>query len=483
MSRSLLVRLAWRWSVAALVVAGAALRVWVLVGRLGTFDSDEAVVGLLARQLGDGHLRAFYWAQHYGGTLEPALVALAMAVAGTSAVVVKAVPAVLSGVAAALVWRLGSRVLPERSAQAAGLLCWVAPAGYVWWSTKERGFYWVGLCLGLALLLAVVHAGESPRRWWPWAAIGLAAGAGFWTTPTIAYFVVPGGVWLLAGRRVDWSRAWVAVPAAAVGALPWLDHNLGHGWPSLEKPPQPEHVGYLGGVGRFLWQVLPIALDLRVPVSGRWQVPVAGPALLVGLGAAVVVAAWRRPDRPVLVLVGLAAYPLLYAVFPVAWFVGEGRYGLFALPFLALTLAWLARRPPVLLGVCALALVLTVVGLGRMGSERPRSVTDDVRALRAAGVDHLWADYWVAYRVTFETDERIVATSYRAARHQPYVDATLADPTPAYAYARGDGQARRLSAVLGERGVPFRRLTTRHLDVVLVGRPVRPDQLPAGLAP
>src|SRR3546814_17245096 len=54
-----------------------------------TFDSDEAIVGLMARSFLEGEWRAFYWGQHYGGTLETALVALA----GASTTALKLVPA------------------------------------------------------------------------------------------------------------------------------------------------------------------------------------------------------------------------------------------------------------------------------------------------------------------------------------------------------------------------------------------------------
>src|SRR3712207_7162559 len=38
----------------------------------GQLDSDEAVVGLMARRFLDGDFEAFYWGQHYAGTQETA---------------------------------------------------------------------------------------------------------------------------------------------------------------------------------------------------------------------------------------------------------------------------------------------------------------------------------------------------------------------------------------------------------------------------
>src|SRR5439155_3057877 len=84
----------WSAVIAALVAIGVGERVWVLRGRWGVVDSDEAVVGLMARAFRHGHWQAFYWGQHYAGSLEPALVALF----GASGTALKLVPVGLAAV-------------------------------------------------------------------------------------------------------------------------------------------------------------------------------------------------------------------------------------------------------------------------------------------------------------------------------------------------------------------------------------------------
>ena len=60
---------------------------------------------------------------------------------------------------------------------------------------------------------------------------GFCAGLGWWQTPNILYFVVPTAIWLVAARHVRNALpdALVAVPAAAVGALPWLAGRFADG--------------------------------------------------------------------------------------------------------------------------------------------------------------------------------------------------------------------------------------------------------------
>jgi uncharacterized membrane protein (UPF0136 family) len=213
----------WPAVVGVLVLAGLVFRIVLLRGRWGTIDSDEAVVGLMARSFRHGHWRAFYWGQQYGGTQETALVALA----GASINALKLVPVALSAMAALLTWRIGRRMFEDRLAQAAGLLTWIAPGSYLWWSTKERGFYWVSIVLGLILVLAAQRIVEGRQPMTNGAVLGLAAGLGFWASPNVLYFAVPTGLWLLARRRPSLRWLIAAAPAAVTGALPWLWHNVG----------------------------------------------------------------------------------------------------------------------------------------------------------------------------------------------------------------------------------------------------------------
>ena len=108
---------------AAAIVAGLALRAWLLANSLGTLDADEAVWGLMARHVLDGEVSTFYWGQPYGGTLEVFLTAPLFAVFGSSTLALKLVPAALFAVAAVLVWRVGRRTVGRDDAsQRAGVV-------------------------------------------------------------------------------------------------------------------------------------------------------------------------------------------------------------------------------------------------------------------------------------------------------------------------------------------------------------------------
>ena len=319
----------------ALILGGLALRIALMHSSVGALDSDEAIVGLMARRFASGHVNAFYWGQAYGGTIEVGLAAALFKVFGASTVALKSVPLILSGVAAILVWRVGRRVTTPGAAVLGGLLVWVWPANYLWWSIKARGFYEATLCLGLALVLVALRIGQDDRRghWLDWALLGLIGGLGWWQSPQIGYFAAPAAVWLLwRKRRASW-RVVVAIPGALAGASPWLVANLASNFASLSPPSSPVKGTYVDHLTVLVREGLPMTFGLKVLYSSRWVNPVEVTAVAYAVLVAVVVAgcAKRWPGGWVIVAL-VVTFPFLHALLSLASTVAEGRYTLFLLP-------------------------------------------------------------------------------------------------------------------------------------------------------
>lgn len=465
-------------------LTGFAMRVGVLMSDAGSVNSDEAVVGLIAKRMIEGEWRAFFWGQHYGGTLEAALVSAARLLTGTTVVALKLVPIALSAVAAYLVWRVGRRLIGERPAQTAAALFWLGPSAYIWLATKEYGFYWVSLCLGLALVLSALRLVENPSRRIEWLWAGLLAGLGWWTSPMVLYVAVPLAVWLVARHRSLLREAWLAIPMALIGALPWIVHNVGHGLPSLDQPPQPEHIGYAAGAGRLLWHVLPIVVGLRRVRSEEWLLPLMQSVFAVLAVAFVLALVWRRRRVPGLLLTFLAVFPVVYVMFPGRWWSGDARYALVLWPFLALVIARLLATSARSIATMLVVALLSVVGVQSIGVSRPPvHLGVDIDHLRLAGVDHVWADYWLAYRMTFESDEQIIASPTRNVRYEPYATAVAEDPSPAVAFLSTDSRIPGFRSSTEAIGATFREMRSQHLVVFLFDAPLEMGGIPSEFRP
>jgi len=104
-------RRVFRSPIAVVAVIGAAAgileRAWLLFHL--PVNADQAVVGLMARDILHGNFYAFYWGQSYGGA-EPYVVAALSVVLGKSMVAVSLTAAVLAAVAAAMTYVCAHRM-------------------------------------------------------------------------------------------------------------------------------------------------------------------------------------------------------------------------------------------------------------------------------------------------------------------------------------------------------------------------------------
>lgn len=488
-------RILVRVAVVLLAVAGVLLRLWVL-GRQPV-SSDEAVVGLMAREILHGHFFAFYWGQRYGGG-EPYAVAIVFAVLGQSPFTLAVTPVVLDAVAAVLVWRIGAQLFGPRIGAASALLFWVWPEVYVWQSTAEYGFRLLTLDCGLALMLLSLRLsdgrpGSRRARIARWALLGAFTGLGWWCSPEIAYYALPSFVllaWRILRRRaqVRAVEAAAALGAAVLGALPWLWGNVADGFASLRPEPGPDP-GLGARLGIFAVHVLPLVLGLRLRDSGWWLVSSgAGGSAAADLGrvlyalVAGVVVVWLvrlALARRALVLVGFAlVFPLIYAKFPATWFWQDGRYAIYLAPVAALLLVsaagtgfaslaigrrsrrardgatqWRAGSMLPIAGVLAGGLALTLTAATQLPPYRPvvspgrtswlgwrsdpnGAIVTLAHGLEAARVRDAYAGYWVAYVLDLEGRGRLVVSDARPlyVRYEPYLRAIEASRDPAWLF-------------------------------------------------
>lgn len=501
--------------VAAVLAAGVVLRAFILFGPLGRPDSDEVIAGLIARHIGSDGLPAFYWGQHYGGTIEALPVALSLKVFGTSVAALRVPTLLLGAVNAVLVWRCGRRVMSEGSARVAGLLAWVWPPAVVWYGSREMLFYAPTVTLGLTAILLALRLGIADRdgakggwRLVEWAGLGAALGLGWWTSPNMSYFVLPAAVALLfptgptgRARRVvvpPWRGMLVGVGATALTALPWLWANLQT--PRLQSLKTAETFHQTGSYPeRVLWfftHGLPAEMGFREIGTFDWVLGPVGVLAYVAGGIALVVAVTRvlrsRSGRsaPPFDVVAFLVFPLIMATIPFVKTQGNLRYLFFVAPFLCLLLARLVGSRRAAAGVLAAAVLVSAVGLARVqvvseaaGAPHLVGVVDSldevIRVLDAEGIDAVHADYWIAYRLAFETDERIVGSpSAGALRYPPYDDRLRTADRAAWIVATGSDQEAAMSKKLDELGVGYRVIPAGDLSVVLTDRNVQPGELP-----
>jgi Flp pilus assembly pilin Flp len=451
----------WRFVVQALVVVlvgfGAVIRIWLLFHQ--PISSDEANAGMLAEAILHGHFQAFYPGQVYGGT-EFYVLAVVTAVLGHTSFALHLEPMLFSVAAAILVWRVSLRLVRSRGIAAlAAAVVFAAPAVNIFSSSIYQGRGLTMVC-GLVAILEALRLLDEPqllqvrRGFLDCAVFGLAVGLGWWSMPEITYFYPIAGLLILAALLSHRAGPWVRdrllrlvvlIAVAVIGALPWLWNNVKSHFASLAVS------SFEGGQGTiwsqlgshfhlFILGVVPMQLGLRVPYTGYWfggaTLTWVVAVLAIGLGGiSLLICLWKR-GRATALAIGVLLFPLLYSENPGTWYWTDGRYAVYLGPLFAMTVAvgideiafWLRGMSwsRVLHGgevvmslVVVVALSLSVYAFHNYTGVTPSTfgrgwVSPDgkslaaIKDLEAAGIKYGYADYWVAYKIDYLSDGKLV---------------------------------------------------------------------------
>ncbi len=437
------------------VVAGVVGRVWWLTNK--PFNSDAAVVGLMAQANLHGHVTAFFWGQDYGA-IEPFLVAVTVGIFGSNGFSLVVVPALLMAATALVAWRVARRLVEDRwLAAMAGALVWVVPTlGRT--NTIEYGFRNVTLLLGVMVLLFALRVLDERRRFVDAVALGLAAGLGWWASPEIVYFLVPalalslGAIlssWKTCGARFWLTRIGAALAAAALGALPWLWSNIPDGFRSLNSATETTKGDgdFLSHLHVFIIDGLPVQFGLRGFVGSIAVVHGTAGTIVEVVAYTIVIASvvlcLTRPGRAQAIALGIIVFPFLLAINPLTWYWLDGRYSVYLPPLLAFAVAIGCERAANLfrrragarpahrrsrsarwnpgarfatIAVTILALTVSSMGFAsivtnadpRIPSGDPNGPTLQViQQLERGHADVGFANYWVGYKLDYLSDGRL----------------------------------------------------------------------------
>jgi hypothetical protein len=398
-------------------------------------DGDTAIVGLMARHPGVG---TTLWGQPYGSPLDAWVAMPFVAIWGASVEALRLPAFLLSLLLVPIVYGLARELHPAAALPAAVLMA-CPPPYFLLLAGLPPPFYPTTLVLcGLVLLLAA-RAGRAPREaarapHLSFALLGALAGLALWTHLMSASVVAAALAWLALRWRARLGVVAVAIlPMLATSAPVWLrafgdgeavrivqvqsrsETTLGHLQATLPRLHEP-----LGGV---LGTHVPVVADAEdfVLFHPGWA-----RALTVLLYGVLLILAARaaRADGPALLYFAAAALALAAFPFPVRSAPHTIRLMTpLYLPVAALV-AWAAspfggsRRAWVLvLGIASLHLALGTRLLETWRrtdrADPPFSLVDlspVARLLERHGVRHAYASYGPAFRLTWESGERIVAS-------------------------------------------------------------------------
>ena len=382
------------------------------------------------------------------GALEAYLQAPLVAWLGPTRGAVALIP-ILSGLLALVAYAVFvGACLERRLAGIALLFLALPPPNVMIWTSLPNG-YPTTVLLGI-LVLVLARAYTATGNLVVAAALGAAAGLGFWNSPQTLSCTLAAGVWVLWLRREDALRArtvLVTVLATVVGMSPWIAYNVRHPLVSFHEGYGLRHASSLAAVLDNAAHLVHVQVG-ELLVGSDWGSPdgrilsafLRGPALALYaglfllLGAAALLRLAKRGARPVIppeciVLAGAAILSVLFFVVSQAGQlrgVTTVRFLLFAYLAVPVGLAFGAetlRRfwPPL-----AYAAILTVALFNLASYDLPWSgprrawrdaIRDDeklLELLRQREVTTIVGGYWSVYSFNYLSGGRVRAIPFEA---------------------------------------------------------------------
>jgi hypothetical protein len=459
---------------AVVVLVALGTRVWLSFGPLGDIDSDEAVTGLIAkRMLENGEFPAFYWGQAYGGNLDALALAVPVWVFGMSTGLLKVFYLLTGAIISVLTWRVARHLMPRTQALAAGALSLLWPLAQVWKTTQVNAFYSTTVLLGLAAWLLMLQIDRQPSSSIRWAGMGALLGIAWWVSPNIAYFAIPLSLYVIArGYWKRWRQIAVAAVSFMAGSSAWILANVRSGFASLDVPAWSESSTYVSRLGFLFREGLPFALGLRRPWDSHWVLgwPLSLVIYVLMLGGIVLAFTYsERGKRSDFLMLGVA--PFVFASFPGNWSLFEGRYLFYIAAFLPIVFGRLWRPLALRVGLTAVVTATAVAFLSStsmLGQSVHETTRPMIDALRTNGYTTAVADYWIAYQMTFEADEQVIASSLDTVRFEPYLR-IVQDSRPAYVFRKGQAASDYawVTDNLLALGIPYRIIEAGDLMAIL----------------
>ncbi|MDO9541171.1 MAG: hypothetical protein Q7J98_02460 [Kiritimatiellia bacterium] len=446
----------------ALLLLGAAVRIYSAWQLRHNLNSDAGIVALMAKHMAAGvDFPIFFYGQAYMGSLEPLVSALFCVLFGTSGFMVTLGTAFVGWLILLAVFAWARDAHSPAAGLAAMAYCVIGPTGFVHYQASPRGGYMVTILLSAMILrliskLIINGHENSLVSKGKWFILGLLAGIGWWSNQLIVSAIFAAALMALVflRQKIFSLNTLGAAIGFFIGSLPFWWWNVLYDWQSFEFAGSLGQTPFARGLKMFFWERLPDLLDLNHGVI-VWRFIGAA----VYLGAAVFLAAflWKavkshsfghangvasRPEKKQVHLLTAFVFILVSALlFSTSHFalMDTSRYLLPLIPVIAVIFgvmtAELAKRKTFWLGAIPLVVVIAnqaanLSWLPQRGAEEEtyqRQIEECGRFLQSHQINTCYAPYG-KHSWNFALREEIRFCDLPQDRYLPYVRrAELAD--------------------------------------------------------
>jgi len=193
---------------------GMGIRVWLALQWITNFDSDEAIIGLMARHILGGRIPTYYYGQHYLGSLDAILAAVFVRWLGSNPVALRIPSLLLFGLFMVLQTIWMRRVASWRVVVITLLVLALPHWRVLHYTYKPNVAFGLVSVIG-TLTLLLVSLKPVSKLWslLRWVGVGFLVGLGVWISPlTLVYFAAWVTTSLL--QSEEWKRLYFLLKAS-----------------------------------------------------------------------------------------------------------------------------------------------------------------------------------------------------------------------------------------------------------------------------
>lgn len=435
-----------------LVILAAIPRLLLLISSNAGIESDEAIVGLMAKHISEGkEIPIFYYGQPYMGSLEAILVAPLYLLFGVNNYCLKLIPLLFSLGYIVITYFLAFKLSGRLTARLACICAALAPSPLIIWSLKARGGFIETIFLGSLSFLICLNIFKSEKlNLRNFAYLGLVLGLGWWTNNQIIFFIAPIGLSILYllftnslySLKNSFQIAIVGIVSFIIGGLPFWIYNLTEKpkWQSFELL-----FGQTAGGSSLTyfsdyWSVaLPIILGAQKFWSDNETYPSAKFAIYSLLAIIIFFGSLKSDKKErtffLPLVLFLATTPLIFSLSSFGWLSKAPRYLLPLYSAIPIIIAYatynLSKDKIGRVAYVFFSLIIlhnlasnyldgTIADEGQPMVYQGSRVSEDHTALykwlEEHSCNHIHTNYWIGYRTALETREEITFTRFGTPR-------------------------------------------------------------------
>ncbi len=403
-------------------------------------DYDEAMIGLLTRQVMNGELHAFVPGQPTLGSIEAYFLTPLFTIFGDNVYSFRTYSILINIGYILSTISLGTLLKNRYTGLLAGILAAIAPAYMLITGLKTWGTTIETIVFGNLLFISVVKTIDTDKSIWL-AFAGFIAGVLFWGSWLSAYYIIPCLIVILYFHWKKLKNIPLGIIAFLIGSSPLWWHNINHGWESFATVINDSSIR---GVSR-LDTLMDIATNQYPKLVTGYDAWFANHALLM-YGASIIYGAGiitllysaiKQKNRVAFLLsMMLMVIPLIYtqsgygaASFNAYSVDATGRYLLMihsALPIgVALFLQSVPRKPGVVIATVILS--INLIGITQINTSwafdspyynrQPDNMLEITDYLIQEGYTHIWTDVGIAQPLMIYSHGMIKAADFADYHH------------------------------------------------------------------